>query len=66
MKLTLYPSIPPDILDGTVFKEDYGDMVIVKGIEMFYPCEHHLVLFIGKVSISYLPTGKVLGLGKLD
>ena len=54
-----------DIVNGAVFTSDTDEMVIVRNIEMYSLCEHHMLPFIGKCNVAYLPKGKVLGLSKI-
>ena len=60
-----YKDDPEAILRGALFGVDYDEMVIVKDIEMFSLCEHHLLPFFGKVHVAYIPKGKVVGLSKI-
>ena len=60
-----YNEDPTRILQGAMFDVDYDEMVIVKDIEMFSLCEHHMLPFFGKVHVAYIPKGKVIGLSKI-
>ncbi|MBT9589773.1 MAG: GTP cyclohydrolase I FolE [Thiobacillus sp.] len=54
-----------DVLNEAVFDSDNNEMVIVKDIELYSMCEHHLLPFVGKAHVAYLPKGKVIGLSKI-
>jgi GTP cyclohydrolase I len=56
---------PAEVIRGALFDVNYDEMVIVKDIEMFSMCEHHVLPFFGKVHVAYIPNGKVVGLSKI-
>src|SRR5450756_2530657 len=54
-----------EVLHGALFDVDYDEMVIVKDVEMYSLCEHHMLPFFGRVHVAYIPNGKVIGLSKI-
>ena len=60
-----YEQDPAAILTGALFDVDYDEMVLVKDIDFYSQCEHHMVPFFGRVHVGYIPNGKVVGLSKI-
>lgn len=60
-----YDLNPTEILRSAMFKEDYKQMVVVKDIEIYSMCEHHMLPFIGKAHVAYIPNGYIVGLSKI-
>ena len=60
-----YKQNPTQFLRGALFDVDYDEMVIVKDVEMYSLCEHHMLPFFGRAHVAYIPNGKVIGLSKI-
>lgn len=60
-----YDQDPEEILRSALFHEDYKQMVVVKDIEMYSLCEHHMLPFVGKAHVAYIPNGTIVGLSKI-
>ena len=60
-----YTMDPRSILTGALFEEEYSEMILVKDIEVFSLCEHHMLPFFGKAHVAYIPNGRVVGLSKI-
>jgi GTP cyclohydrolase I len=60
-----YEMVPEEILKSAMFKENYKQMVVVKDIELYSMCEHHMLPFFGKAHVAYIPNGYITGLSKI-
>ena len=60
-----YVTDPRSILESAVFEEEYSEIILVKDIEVFSLCEHHMLPFFGKAHVAYIPDGKIVGLSKI-
>ena len=60
-----YAQDPVEIINSAIFREEYQQMVLVKDIELFSMCEHHMMPFVGKAHVAYIPNGRITGLSKI-
>jgi GTP cyclohydrolase I len=60
-----YDEDPKAVINGALFTEDYSEMIVLKDIDFFSMCEHHILPFFGKAHIAYIPTRKIVGISKL-
>ena len=60
-----YQLDPDEVLTKALFEEDYSEMIVVKDIEVYSLCEHHMLPFFGKAHVAYIPNGKIVGLSKI-
>jgi GTP cyclohydrolase I len=60
-----YAQDPAEIIGGALFKEDYEEMIVMKDIDFFSLCEHHLLPFFGKAHVAYIPAGRIVGISKI-
>src|SRR5260221_3092021 len=60
-----YAVDPKSVINGAMFTEDYSEMIVLKDIDFFSLCEHHILPFFGKAHVAYIPTHKIVGISKL-
>jgi len=60
-----YEQDPEKIINGALFREDYSEMIVVKDIDFYSLCEHHILPLFGRAHVAYIPKGKIVGLSKI-